>query len=99
MTRTNQLLVDQAGIEVKDKIVWEEIKSLLSKRQWTWVYYYIICEYSLKDIARRENVSVEAVKSWAKEARKKLRNNTHLKENKIGRASCREREKNEEGQE
>src|SRR5690625_6248084 len=33
MTRTNQLLVDQAGIEVKDKIVWEEIKSLLSKRQ------------------------------------------------------------------
>src|SRR5699024_5369768 len=34
MTRTNQLLVDQAGIEVKDKIVWEEIKSLLSKRQW-----------------------------------------------------------------
>src|SRR5690625_7840550 len=44
MTRTNQLLVDQAGIEVKDKIVWEEIKSLLSKRQWTWVYYYILCE-------------------------------------------------------
>src|SRR5699024_10120934 len=34
MTRTHHLLVDQAGIEVKDKIVWEDIKSLLSKRQW-----------------------------------------------------------------
>ena len=81
MTRTNQLLVDQTGIEVDDEMFWEEIKSLLSKRQWTWVYYYVIHEYSLKDIARRENVSVEAVKSWAKEARKKLRNETHLKAN------------------
>src|SRR5699024_7697314 len=81
MTRTNQLLVDQTGIEVDDQVLWEEIKSLLSIRQWTWVYYYVIHEYSLKDIANRENVSVEAVKSWAKEARKKLRNERHLKAN------------------
>lgn len=81
MTRTNQLLVDQTGIEVDDQVFWKEIKSLLSKRQWTWVYYYVIHEYSLKDIAKCENVSVEAVKSWAKEARKKLRNETHLKAN------------------
>src|SRR5699024_8430544 len=40
MTRTNQLLVDQTGIEVDDQVFWEEIKSLLSIRQWTWVYYY-----------------------------------------------------------
>src|SRR5699024_12258324 len=28
MTRTNQLFVDQAGIEVKDQIDWEDMKSL-----------------------------------------------------------------------
>lgn len=80
MTRTNQLLIDSAGIQINDQDFWHRIKSLLSKRQWTCVYYYVINDYPLKEIAERENVSVEAVKSWAKEARKKLRNEQNLKE-------------------
>src|SRR5699024_1469690 len=81
MTRKNQLIVDQTGIEVDDLVFWEVSMSIRSKRRWTRVYYDVIHEYSLEDIAKCENVSVEAVKSWAKEARKKLRNETHLKAN------------------
>lgn len=79
MTRTNQLLIDPSGIQINDTQVWQQIKSLLSKRQWTWVVYFVIKEYPLKEIAAQEEVSIEAVKSWAKEARRKLRAETNLK--------------------
>ena len=79
MTRTNQLLIDPSGIQINDTQVWQQIKSLLSKRQWTWVVYFVIKEYPLKEIAAQEEVTIEAVKSWAKEARRKLRAETNLK--------------------
>lgn len=80
LTRTNQLLISPAGLTAHDNQFWLKVKMLLSEKQWTWLYYYVIKEYSLKDIAQEENVSVEAVKSWAKEARRKLRKNTELKD-------------------
>jgi len=79
MTRSNQLLLDSPGISVKDTDIWQKIKALLSKRQWTWLSGYVVDGYSLKEIAKHENVSVEAVKSWAKEARRKLRTEKDLK--------------------
>ena len=79
ITQTNQLLLNQAGIDVADYSIWQNIKLLLSPKQWTWVYYYVIRNYKLKEIAEIEGVSVEAVKSWAKEARRKLRTNKELK--------------------
>lgn len=80
MTRTNQLLINTSGLQLRDQAFWLQIKSLLSERQWTWLYDYVINGYSLKEIATRENVSVEAVKSWAKEARRKLRKEKELKQ-------------------
>ncbi|MHA6250816.1 sigma-70 family RNA polymerase sigma factor [Oceanobacillus sp. CAU 1775] len=53
--------------------LWMQIRELLTEKQWKWVQYYIIEDISLKEIAEKENVSVEAVKGWAKEARRKLR--------------------------
>ncbi|WP_296361118.1 sigma factor-like helix-turn-helix DNA-binding protein [Virgibacillus sp.] len=45
---------------------------MLSKNQWTWLKLFIIEDMTTKAIAEREGVSVDAVKSWGKEARKKL---------------------------
>ncbi|GAQ19569.1 RNA polymerase sigma factor [Oceanobacillus picturae] len=53
-----------------------EIKSILTEKQWKWFYHAILMEMPLKEIAEQENVNVEAVKSWAKQARRKLRS-TH----------------------
>ncbi|RDW21399.1 hypothetical protein CWR48_03065 [Oceanobacillus arenosus] len=57
-----------------DLELWLRVKELLTEKQWKWVQYYIIEDMSLKDIAAQEGVSIEAVKSWAKEAKRRLRN-------------------------
>lgn len=61
------------GSDVEVSEMWQEVKAQLTAKQWDWVYYYIIQDMSLKEIAEKKGVSVEAVKSWGKEARKKLR--------------------------
>lgn len=61
------------GSDVEVREMWQEVKAQLTAKQWDWVYYYIIQDMSLKEIAEKKGVSVEAVKSWGKEARKKLR--------------------------
>ncbi|WP_377889837.1 sigma-70 family RNA polymerase sigma factor [Alkalihalobacillus sp. R86527] len=48
--------------------------SLLTEKQRKWVEFSIVEELSLKEIALKEGVSVEAVKSWRKSAIAKLRN-------------------------
>lgn len=58
---------------ILDEEFWSEVKRVLTENQWKWVKLYIIDNLSQREIADREGVSVEAVKSWAKEARKKLR--------------------------
>lgn len=52
---------------------WEQVKSKLTSNQWKWVEYYIIERMSIKEIAAKEGVSADAVKSWGREVRKKLR--------------------------
>jgi RNA polymerase sigma factor (sigma-70 family) len=59
--------------DIVDEHLWHKVFSTLTDKQRKWVYYAIIKNYSLKEIAEKEGVSVEAVKSWAKEAKKKLR--------------------------
>ncbi|WP_082918173.1 sigma-70 family RNA polymerase sigma factor [Oceanobacillus sp. Castelsardo] len=66
-------IMDTSGIEVEDDVFWERVFSQLTEKQRKWVYYYIIRDMSLKEIAEQENASVEAVKDWGKQARKKLR--------------------------
>ncbi|MFC4025154.1 sigma-70 family RNA polymerase sigma factor [Oceanobacillus longus] len=61
------------GIELVDEAYWQEIKDMLTEKQWKWVYYYVILDMPLKEIAKQENATTEAVKSWGKGARKKLK--------------------------
>ncbi|WP_047984284.1 sigma-70 family RNA polymerase sigma factor [Ornithinibacillus californiensis] len=65
-------ILSAKGIEIDDTEVWDEVKKILTPNQWKWVDYYIIQGLSQKEIADREGVSIDAVKSWAREARKKL---------------------------
>ncbi|WP_029270227.1 sigma-70 family RNA polymerase sigma factor [Virgibacillus alimentarius] len=66
-------LLDFSDIPVDDRSVWKHVRERLTDNQWKWVASFIILELPLKEIARREGVTVEAVKSWGKQARKKLR--------------------------
>ncbi len=72
-------LVEIANESVQD-VQWERIKSMLTDKQWKWIDYYIIQDMSVEEIAVRENVHVEAVKSWGRGVRKKLQNEKWLKE-------------------
>lgn len=56
-----------------DDYLWKQIKKVLTEKQWKWVQHYVIEDKSIKEIAEQEGVSIEAVKGWAKEARRKLR--------------------------
>ncbi|MEC5271732.1 sigma-70 family RNA polymerase sigma factor [Caldifermentibacillus hisashii] len=67
-------IIDSSGIKMVDDQLWNQAYSILSKNQKKWLYYYIVRDMSIKEIAEKENVTVEAVKSWGKEARKKLKN-------------------------
>src|SRR5690625_1111209 len=67
-------LVNKTELLLSNEPFWEEVKKHLSKRQWKWVKYFIIAELTLQEIAEIENTSIDAVKSWGREARKKLRN-------------------------
>lgn len=58
---------------MENEEMWQEVREVLTEKQWHWVYYHIIQGMKLKEIAEMKGVSVEAVKSWGKEARRKLR--------------------------
>lgn len=60
-------------IPLNDPTLWKNLKSQLTENQWKWIYYYIIGDMSVKDIAIQENTTVDAVKGWGKQVRKKLR--------------------------
>lgn len=46
---------------------------MLTANQWKWVRYYIVDDMAIKDIASHENTTADAVKSWGRQARAKLR--------------------------
>lgn len=67
-------LVDKTEIPIEDSYFWKNLKNNLTDNQWKWVYYYIIKDMSIKEIAELEKKSEDAIKSWGRQARKNLRN-------------------------
>ncbi|HLS09538.1 sigma-70 family RNA polymerase sigma factor [Lentibacillus sp.] len=61
-------------LPLNDSDLWKELQSQLTDKQWKWVYYAIIQDMSYKAIAEQENTTVDAVKSWGKQVKKKLKN-------------------------
>jgi len=72
------LMIDSSGIQVRDTKIWEEVKAALTENQWNWVYYHVVLGMPLKEIAELKGVSVDAVNSWRRGARKKLRSEPTL---------------------
>ena len=72
-TTSKQPLVHKTEITPSDTTFWTFIRSRLTHNQWKWVDNYIIQGMSQKEIAEKECVTIEAVKSWAKGARNRLR--------------------------
>lgn len=64
---------DDPAATLHESELWENIASTMTPNQWKWVKYHIFIGMSNREIAEQEHVSVEAVKSWAKKAKKKLR--------------------------
>ncbi|MCP3031483.1 sigma-70 family RNA polymerase sigma factor [Halobacillus sp. A1] len=58
---------------IEDHHLWEQVKSLLTQNQWKWVYYFIIHDLSVEQIASLEKVSKDSVKNWGRHARRILR--------------------------
>lgn len=82
--KDNLPILDFSDIPVDDAAVWEQVRAMLTVNQWKWVHCFIILDMPVKDIAAREAVSEDAVKSWGRQARKKLRNEG-LKERILGK--------------
>lgn len=74
------LIPSDTTIRIHDEQLWIDLKRKLTERQWKWVYYFIILDWPLKKIVEKENVTVEAVKGWAKMTRQKLRKDTTFKQ-------------------
>ncbi|GAB4074307.1 hypothetical protein GCM10028778_18100 [Barrientosiimonas marina] len=68
-----QPLTANSHPQLNDPTPWQHLKSHMTDKQWKWVQFHIIDNLTLPEIAQQENVSLEAVKSWGKQARKKLR--------------------------
>lgn len=66
-------LVDPSGLPVADSVFWEQVRELVTERQWLWIYYFIICDLTVKEIMELEGVSADAVKGWGRAARERLR--------------------------
>jgi RNA polymerase sigma factor (sigma-70 family) len=71
-------VIDSSGISMRDTKIWEEVRELLTENQWSWVYYHVVCGMKYNEIAEWKGVSADAVKSWGRQARRKLRNEVTL---------------------
>ena len=68
-----QLVEKQQTHVLEDSPLWSTLQRHLTRKQWLWIDHYIIKNRSIKDIAKLERTTVEAVKSWGKQVRRKLR--------------------------
>ncbi|MBP1970758.1 RNA polymerase sigma factor (sigma-70 family) [Virgibacillus natechei] len=66
--------LDLMGIPIDDAYLWEQVKGMLTVNQWKWMHYYILLDMPIKEIATREGVSINAVKGWARLAKRRLMN-------------------------
>lgn len=71
--KTGLPIVQTSGIQLNNEEFWAEVRTNLSDKQWKWVYYYVIANLTIKEIIEIEGVSADAVKSWGRETRRKLR--------------------------
>lgn len=73
--KSNALIPDYKDLSIDDSssMIWEHVQSLLTESQWSWVYHYIILNMSVKEIAEQEGMTIDAVNSHGKRARKRLR--------------------------
>ncbi|WHX25650.1 sigma-70 family RNA polymerase sigma factor [Virgibacillus halodenitrificans] len=49
------------------------LKSRLTENQYIWLYHSILHGMTLEEVADQKDTTIDAVKSWARQARKKLR--------------------------
>lgn len=70
---TAALPAADTGIKLTDITLWQKLKHHLTANQWTWVRCYIVEGMSTRDIAQQEDATIDAVKGWARQTRKKLR--------------------------
>lgn len=60
-------------IEIYDPDFWHVVRGALTEKQWIFVKKRIIQGKSLKEIAYEEKTTIDAVKGWGKEVKRKLR--------------------------
>lgn len=71
--QTGLPIINESGVILENEEFWNEVRKELTPKQWKWVHYFIIANLTIKEIMEIENVSADAVKSWARQVRKKLK--------------------------
>jgi RNA polymerase sigma factor (sigma-70 family) len=62
---------------------WQNVKRTLTDKQYKYVYWRIKNKLPIKEIARIENTTVDAVKNWGREVNRKLKEQPFILECKI----------------
>lgn len=75
-----QTVVAKAEVNLPDKHFWQKLKRKLTVKQWCWVEGSIIKGLTNKEIAAREGVTEEAVKSWSRSAKERLKRELTIEE-------------------
>ncbi|MBT2218028.1 sigma-70 family RNA polymerase sigma factor [Virgibacillus dakarensis] len=69
----NMPIHDNPRIMFHEAKLWQQVRALLTVNQWKWLKFNILMGLSNQEIAEQEGVSVAAVHSWAKTAKRRLR--------------------------
>ncbi len=69
----NESSYRESGLEDFDPYFWDSVQQTLTSRQWIFVQRKIIEGRTYQDIAALEQTTIDAVKGWGKEVKKKLR--------------------------
>lgn len=72
LLNTDQPFIDLSTNTQINPTLHKELKTHLSKKQWDWLYYCVIEGMTHKELANLKNTTTDAVKSWSRQARKKL---------------------------
>ncbi|MDY0407610.1 sigma-70 family RNA polymerase sigma factor [Paracerasibacillus soli] len=78
-TDVSYVIPPHHDIPIQDFHFWDKLRRNLTIKQWKWIDYFIIKGYTQKEIAKIENTTVEAVKGWGKQTRRKLRDEAFLR--------------------
>ncbi|MYL34325.1 sigma-70 family RNA polymerase sigma factor [Pontibacillus yanchengensis] len=73
---------DEAEVEMEvdiwDSYLVAELKTVLTANQCKWLDGYVLQDLSVKEVAAKENVTIDAVKNWGRKAREKLKQHEGL---------------------